>query len=193
MPGKVLVFGSINTDLVTYVEKLPHPGETITGGNFNIYPGGKGANQAVAAVKSGADVNFFSCLGDDSFGRERLSSLSAAGVSTKNIVVIKGAHSGIAQIIVDSEGENLIAVAPGANRYMKPELFRIPDPQQNQCLIALFQNEIPIETTQGLITECKKRGMSIIWNFAPPIDSSLSKEIIPYADYLIVNYWFTRP
>ena len=113
--GRVVVFGSINTDLFTYVDTLPAHGETVTGGKFMSFPGGKGANQTVAAAKAGAEVEMFGCTGDDSPGRERLTDLENAGVSTHNITVKAGIHSGIAQIIVDKMGENLIAVAPGAN------------------------------------------------------------------------------
>ena len=115
MERRVLVFGSINTDLVTYVDVLPTAGETVSGGKFMTFPGGKGANQAVAAARAGAEVEMFGYLGDDSLGRERLTSLKSAGVSVRNITVKAGIHSGIAQIIVDKRGENIIAVAPGAN------------------------------------------------------------------------------
>jgi len=101
---RVLVFGSINTDLVTYVDALPTAGETVTGGKFMSFPGGKGANQAVAAARAGAEVEMFGCLGNDSLGRERMMSLKNAGVSTRSITVKAGVHSGIAQIIVDKKG-----------------------------------------------------------------------------------------
>ncbi len=87
MKGKVLVFGSINTDLVTYVDVLPTPGETITGGKFMSFSGGKGTNQAVAAARAGAEVKMFGYLGDDSLGRERMTSLGNASVSIRNITV----------------------------------------------------------------------------------------------------------
>ncbi len=115
MDARVFVFGSINTDLVVYVERLPAPGETVSGGRFAQFPGGKGANQAVAAARAGARVAFHGCLGDDAFGRERLASLQAAGVSAQGVRLVAGTASGIAQIAVDRAGENTIVVAPGAN------------------------------------------------------------------------------
>ncbi|MGA2481088.1 MAG: PfkB family carbohydrate kinase, partial [Spirochaetia bacterium] len=113
--GKVFVFGSINTDLFVYVQKLPVPGETVGGGTYASFPGGKGANQAVAAARAGAAVEMHGCLGDDLFGRERLASLAATGIDTHRVRVLPGVASGVAQITVDAVGENTIAVAPGAN------------------------------------------------------------------------------
>ncbi len=142
LKGQVLVFGSINTDLVTYVDVLPIPGETVTGGKFMSFPGGKGANQAVAAARAGAEVEMFGCLGDDSLGKERMMSLENAGVSIQNITVKAGVHSGIAQIIVDKRGENVIAVAPGANSLFSFDDITFSENPQGETVVSLFQNEI---------------------------------------------------
>ena len=99
--GEVIVIGSINTDLVTYVDRLPEAGETVTGSVFKSFPGGKRANQAVAAARTGANVTIFGAVGDDSYVQERVESLWENMVSTDGIIVKKGSHSGIVQITVD--------------------------------------------------------------------------------------------
>ena len=142
MKARVLVFGSINTDFVTYVADLPAPGETVTGGRFASFPGGKGANQAVAAARSGAAVEIYGCVGDDALGEEGLRGLTEAGVKTGNVVACPGVHSGIAQIVVDAGGENLIAVAPGANSRFRAEDVALPA-DAGAGTVALFQNEVP--------------------------------------------------
>jgi len=185
--GRVLVFGSINTDLVTYIDVLPTPGETVTGGRFESFPGGKGANQAVAAARVGADVEMFGCIGDDSLGRERLVSLENAGISTHNITVKAGIHSGIAQIIVDSGGENIIAVAPGANALFNPSDVSFPEHTEGDTAIALFQNEVPQASTEATIRECKKRNMLVLWNIAPVCCEKPSRETLRAVDFLICN------
>ena len=113
MPPSVTVVGSVNLDLVARVERLPRPGETVTDATFERVPGGKGANQAVAAARLGANVTFSGCVGDDSFAKEALRSLEEAGVDLDLDRV--AAPTGVALILVDATGENQIAVAPGAN------------------------------------------------------------------------------
>jgi len=183
---RVLVFGSINTDLVTYVDVLPTAGETVTGGKFMTFPGGKGANQAVAAARAGAEVEMFGYLGDDSLGRERLTSLKSAGVSVRNITVKAGIHSGIAQIIVDKRGENIIAVAPGANSLFSLGDITFPE-HSGETVVSLFQNEIPQASTEAIIRECKKRNMLVLWNIAPACQQKPSKETLEAVDFLICN------
>ncbi len=119
MKGKVLVFGSINTDLVIYLETLPAPGETVTGGKFMSFPGGKGANQAVAAARAGAKVEMFGCLGDDLLGRERMVSLENAGVSTENITIKAGIHRKLHWIPASLlAGGKWLAVRRGSGAYL---------------------------------------------------------------------------
>jgi len=185
--GRVLVFGSINTDLVTYVDVLPTPGETVTGGRFQSFPGGKGANQAVAAARAGAVVEMFGCIGDDSLGQECMKNLEEAGISTQGIIVRKGGHSGIAQITVDAQGENLIAIAPGANFLLTFYDIVLPEQSENERDIALFQNEIPQATTEALIQECKKRRIPVVWNTAPACQKKPSRETLESVDFLICN------
>ena len=187
MAGRVLVFGSINTDLVTYVDVLPAPGETVTGGRFETFPGGKGANQAVAAARAGVTVSMFGCVGDDPSGRERLTSLEEAGVSTEGITIKAGIHSGIAQIIVDERGENLIAVASGANSLFSADDVSLPEFPEDETVVALFQNEVPQASTEALIRKCKRQNMVILWNIAPPGKERPGGKTLHAVDYLICN------
>ena len=187
LKGKVLVFGSINTDLVTYVDTLPVPGETVTGGRFFTFPGGKGANQAVAAARAGAGVEMYGCLGNDSFGRERIADLESDGISTYNIILKAGVPSGIAQIVVDNRGENIIAVASGANSLFSISDIILPEMSGGERIVSLFQNEIPQGTTEALIQECKKRGILVLWNTAPACQERPSRDTLEAIDFLICN------
>ena len=187
MGGRVLVFGSINTDLIVYVQKLPHPGETVTGGTWDSFPGGKGANQSVAAARAGATVAVYGCLGDDGFGKDRLASLAATGISTAGVRVRAGARSGVALIMVDAEGENSIAVAPGANMQFEPDGVDVPSVPRGETWVALFQNEIPRETTEALIQKTRRAGCVVMWNIAPTISRQPGPEILRSVDYLVCN------
>ena len=119
MGRRVSVLGSVNVDLVVRGERLPRPGETVTGGTLARFPGGKGANQAIAAARMGADVAFFGCVGDDEHGRLARAALEEGGVDVSGLTVVD-APTGVALILVDARGENLISVAPGANALARP-------------------------------------------------------------------------
>jgi ribokinase len=186
--GRVFVFGSINTDVVVYVQRVPRPGETVSGGTFATFPGGKGANQAVAAALAGrAVVEMHGCVGDDAFGRERLASLAATGVSTAGIRVAEGVHSGVAQITVDGEGENTIAVAPGANLRFTADAIPLPSPPQGECWVSMFQNEIPMAVTESLIARAAAAGHTVIWNIAPTIEGRPAAATLAAVDFLVCN------
>src|SRR5665647_2495570 len=114
-PPRVVVVGSVNVDLVVRLSRLPGPGETATGGRFLQAPGGKGANQAAAAARLGADTTLIARVGDDPFGHDAIGDLAAAGVDTKHVSTTSGEATGVAVILVDATGENLIGVASGAN------------------------------------------------------------------------------
>ena len=118
MQGSVAVVGSLNLDLVIRVAELPGPGETVSGGDLFRNPGGKGANQAVAAARLGRRVAMVGCVGDDQAGRELLASLAAAGVDGSRVRVVEGVPSGTACITVSEDGENQIVVSPGANSHL---------------------------------------------------------------------------
>jgi len=184
---KVLVFGIINTDLVVYLPRLPYPGETVSGGTFASFPGGKGANAAVAAARSGAQVAMFGAVGEDAFGAERLRSLGAEGMDTSGIVVKRGVPSGVAQIWVDARGENSIAVAPGANESFAAADVRDLPPAGLSGAVASFQNEVPQAATESLIRACKAAGYLTIWNVAPECRIAPAEATLRDADYLVFN------
>ena len=185
--GRVFVFGSINTDLVVYVPHLPRPGETVTGGTYASFPGGKGANQAVAAARAGAVVELHGCLGDDSFGRERLASLSETGVAARGVRVLPGVSSGVAAITVDAQGENTIAVASGANAMFSDNGIDFQRPPRGETWISLFQNEVPQDATERLIVRAHEAGHVVLWNLAPTLSRRPSDASFRAADYLICN------
>ncbi len=187
MSAKVFVFGSINTDLVVYVARLPVPGETVGGGTYGSYPGGKGANQAVAAARAGAAVELFGCLGDDAFGRERIASLEQTGVSTRGVRILADAASGIAQITVDSSGENTIAVAPGANERFSANGVSIPPAGRGETWVSLFQNEVPQLSTETLIGRADAAGHVVLWNLAPTMSHRPEEAVLRAVRFLICN------
>jgi ribokinase len=171
-PVRLTVVGSVNLDLVTRAERLPRAGETVTNATFDRYPGGKGANQAVAAARLGAGVTFVGCVGEDPFAEEALAGLRGAQVDLRIEAV--AAPTGVASILVDEAGENVIVVAPGANR-----LVRAPRFDGGETV--LCQLEIPVET----VIECAATGGSFWLNAAPavPIPASLAER----ADVVIAN------
>ncbi|HET7572204.1 MAG TPA: ribokinase [Gaiellaceae bacterium] len=140
MPVRLAVVGSINLDLVAQAERLPRPGETVTGATFTRVPGGKGANQAVAAARLGAEVTLVGCVGRDGFADEALATLRAAGVALDRVRQADAA-TGVALVTVDAAGENEIVVAPGANLELRPD-----DVSLDGADAVLCQQEIPAET-----------------------------------------------
>jgi ribokinase len=170
--SRLTVVGSVNLDLVTLTERLPRPGETVGGATFARYPGGKGANQAVAAARLGAEVTFHCSVGDDSLAEEALAGLREAGVALE--VERAEAPTGIASIIVDAEGENVIVVAPGANR-----LLGAPELTGDETV--LCQLEIPVET----VAACAERAGSFWLNAAPAV--SLPASIVEAAEVVLAN------
>jgi ribokinase len=145
MQGSVAVVGSLNLDLVIRVAELPGPGETVRGGDLFRYPGGKGANQAVAAARLGRRVAMVGCVGDDQAGRELLASLAAAGVDGSRVRVVEGVPSGTACITVSEDGENQIVVSPGANARLTPDDVAAA-PAVRAAAVTLLQLEVPLET-----------------------------------------------
>jgi ribokinase len=169
---RLTVVGSINLDLVARAERLPRAGETITGATFSRIPGGKGANQAVAAARLGAVVTLIGCVGDDELAEAALAGLHEAGVDLGSLKRSNGT-TGVALITVDAEGENVIVVAPGANLDLLPADVVLPD-----CDGVLCQLEIPIETVEHVSLNAPGE---FFLNAAP------AREHIPAADLTIVN------
>jgi ribokinase len=163
----VLVVGSSNTDMVIRVARIPRPGETVLGGEFAMAPGGKGANQAVAAARAGGHVTFVARVGDDLFGERALERFGRDGIDTRFVLRTSGAPSGVALINVDGRGENSISVASGANACLG-----VGDVEQAEAAFAaadivLLQLESPLETVEAAARKARERGIPVILNPAP--------------------------
>jgi ribokinase len=163
----ILVIGSSNTDMVIKTEKLPSPGETIVSGTFLVNPGGKGANQAVAASRLGGAVTFITKRGNDLFGNQSVGLLMREGIDTQYIVKDNDHPSGVALITVDAGGNSSSVTAPGSNNYMFPEdiVDKIFDPSRFDIL--LLQLEIPISTVEFAAQSASENGIKVILNPAP--------------------------
>jgi ribokinase len=162
----IVVVGSINTDLVAVTRKIPAIGETVTGADFQIHPGGKGANQAVAVARLGYPVRLIGRLGRDVFGTQLRTYLESAGVDMAGVATSEGT-SGVAVIVVSEQGENCIVVTPGANSKVTPEDIEINIEIVRQAGIVLAQLEIPLETVEYLASICAREGVPLILDPAP--------------------------
>jgi ribokinase len=171
----ILIIGSSNTDMVIKTDKLPLPGETVLGGNFFMNAGGKGANQAVAAARLGGRVTLITKLGDDIFGQQALDGFKKEKINTQYILTDRNSPSGTALIIVNNEGENSIAVAPGANAKLVPADIDQAG-QIEEAEIILMQLEIPIETIAYVAGKVKATQRKLVINPAPA--QELSDEIL---------------
>lgn len=154
----MVVVGSINLDLVVRVERLPRPGETVAGGSLERHGGGKGANQAVAAARAGAEVHFLGAVGEDDFGAQALEELQREGIDVDGITRLSTASTGLAAIVVDDQGENQIAVASGANAELDPQrveqwLRRLDPPAEAVCLLNLEIPDPPLVTAARWASE----------------------------------------
>lgn len=178
----ILVFGSVNIDVVVPVPNLPLPGETVLGGDYALLPGGKGANQASAARRAGAEVVLAGAVGSDAFAEAALENLRQDGVDLALVRQV-ARPTGCAAIMVGEKGENLIAVAPGANR--EASAAAVPDALLGPETTVLCQNEAPMAESAALIRGARARGARTILNLAPagPIPAGLLGDV----DFLIVN------
>ncbi|WP_439475167.1 ribokinase [Algoriphagus formosus] len=167
---KILVVGSSNTDLVLRSSKLPKPGETVTGGQFFQFQGGKGANQAVAAAKLGGQVSFLAKVGDDAFGKQALAEYQTYGLDTKHVIIDSTAATGVALILVDENGENSISVASGANANLLPEDILAAEELIRSSDLILAQLETPFSTIETLSDLAFKHQKMMILNPAPVMD-----------------------
>lgn len=182
---EILVIGSSNTDMVIKTDKIPGPGETILGGKFLLNPGGKGANQAVAATRLGCKVTFVGKRGNDLFGNQTVGLLMREGIDTEFFIKDNDLPSGVALITVDANGENSIVVAPGANGNLLPE--DLPDEifDRNRYPILLLQLEIPVKTVEYAVNKACKHGIKTILNPAPA--TNLSPGLLKCISYLTPN------
>ncbi len=174
----IVVVGSINTDLVAVTKKAPVVGETVIGSDFQIHPGGKGANQAVAVARLGYPVRLIGRLGSDTFGAELRSHLETSGVDIAGVSTSDGA-SGVAVIVVSERGENSIVLAPGANSKVAPEDLEANLSILKSAGIVLAQLEIPLETVEYLARICARENVPLILDPAPARDlpSGIFKDI----------------
>ncbi len=174
MESRIVVVGSINMDLVTRAEKIPIPGETVIGGDLQTFPGGKGANQAVAAARLGADVAMVGHVGNDVFAQQLRENLDADGVNHTYVTEVEAA-SGVALIVVDAAGQNIIVVASGANGLLTPADVEMAGAVIQSADVMLLQLEVPLETVQCAAQLAHDAGVRVILNPAPaqPLPASL--------------------
>ncbi len=175
--ARVVVLGSSNTDLTVRLPRMPAAGETLLGGAFAQGPGGKGANQAVAARRAGADVTFLTAVGDDPFGRASLERYQAEGIDVSHARVVPGVASGVALIFVSEQGENMIGVAPGANAQLTPaDIDALPESVFDPSAVLLASLEVPLETVKRALERGRAAGMITVLNPAPA-DQRLAAEV----------------
>lgn len=179
----ITVVGSINMDLVVQTDRFPKQGETALGNLYTTVPGGKGANQAVAAARIGSDVHMIGAVGQDAFGAELLAGLKNEGIQVQNVKRIDGA-SGIANILL-SEGDNRIIVVPGANYSVTTEEIDSFTKQLAASDLVMMQLEMPIPVIQRTLEICHENGVPTILNPAPA--SGFIADFLPYCTYLTPN------
>jgi ribokinase len=182
--NRILVAGTINTDLVVRTRRAPEAGETVTGTSFAIFGGGKGANQAVAAARAGGTVAMLSGTADDDFGRQRRIDLAAENVSTETVITTDRASSGVALIIVEETGQNRIAYVPGAGWEVTPgDAIAALDVWQPAFVLSTLEHRAP--TIESLFRTSRERGLTIVCNGTP--EPAFGRNLVRLADVLIVN------
>jgi ribokinase len=181
----VVVFGSTNVDLVVRTARAPEAGETVTGSGFVEAGGGKGANQAVAARRLGAEVRFMGCVGDDAAGAAIRAGLAAEGIDVSGLFSIPEAASGTALIVVDPDGRNQIAVAPGANHRLRVEMVAARRDHLAWPDVVVCPLELPPPTVVWTLREARARGALTVFNPAPV--QPLPDEVWSSVDYLTPN------
>jgi len=185
MGNKIVVVGSSNTDMIVKLPHLPKPGETVSGGAFSTAAGGKGANQAVAAARAGADVSLVARVGEDSFGEQATAGFVDDGIDVRHVTRHPAAPSGVALIFVDDAGENCIAVAPGANAGLTPQDVDAAAELITEADVVVMQLETPIESVERAAALAREHGVRVILNPAPARE--LSDEILGNVSILTPN------
>jgi ribokinase len=179
----ILVVGSLNADLVVRVPRFPQPGETISGSDLQIIPGGKGANQAVAAARLGTSVSMLGRVGNDGFGPELINNLKQNNVDTSHVQIDSQAATGTAIIAVDANGQNNIVLSPGGNGRVSPD--DVANVSFSDYKLLLLQLEIPIEAVTAAARRAKESGLRVLLNPAPA--RSLPDELISLSDFILPN------
>jgi ribokinase len=179
MNKKTVVLGSSNTDMIIKLDRIPKPGETVIGGEFSTAPGGKGANQAVAASRAGGEVIFIGRVGMDNLGHAAIEGYIRDGINVDHVLCDNDVPSGVALIFVDKNGENSIAVASGANARVSPNDVRKAQNVIASAGMLLMQLEIPLDAVSTAAKIAHDRGVRIILNPAParPLDNDLLRRI----------------
>ncbi|MBM4070815.1 MAG: ribokinase [Planctomycetes bacterium] len=185
-PHVVVVVGSINMDLVVRVPRLPRPGETLHARDFRAIPGGKGANQAVAAARLGARVTMIGKVGDDAYGSRLIEGLAGEGVNVEHVAVAPGCPSGQAVIAVDDAGQNSIMVVPGANQLLTPDDVLRHEDAIGFGGVMLVQLEVPLETVAAALQLARAKEFVTILDPAPAPDAALPRDLL-CADFLTPN------
>ena len=183
---KILVIGSLNVDMVVNVPHMPVAGETILAGDMELVPGGKGANQAYAAGRLGAQVTMFGAVGDDSYSDIEKKSLASVGVDTSHLLVRKENSTGLAWISVNSEGDNSIVVIQGANATLTERDIAAHEDLLRDCDILLCQLEIPLKTVVYAAKRAKEFGKTVILDPAP-VPKEFPEELFSYIDVIKPN------
>lgn len=191
MPAPVLVFGSVNVDLVVTAPALPAPGETVLGDRFQQIPGGKGANQAVAAHRAAPGrgwVQFHAAVGQDELGATSRRSLESEGLATRTLRTVAGAATGVALIVVDARGQNQIAVAAGANGvWTESDWEALPAVEFTSARVFLASLEVPVSAVRCALRRAKAAGLTTILNPAPANREILDGDLLSLVDILTPN------
>ncbi len=183
--NKLVVLGSVNADHVLQVASFPRPGETLLGHSYAVIPGGKGANQAVAAARLGADTAFIACVGDDSFGRNMIAEFNRDGINTEAVMIEQDKPTGIAMIQVAATGENSICISAEANACLTPERISPHYDLIKQADTLLMQLETPIATIAQAAKIAQQSGTRVVLNPAPA--QPLSDELLALIDLITPN------
>ena len=183
---RVLVVGSANVDFTVAASRLPAVGETVSGGTLLVNHGGKGANQAVAARRLGAEVRLVACVGDDASGRGIRAALQAEGIGVDGMMVTADAATGTALIVVDGQGRNQIVVAPGANWRLSVEHVRARADDFAWAQVVMCQLETPLDTLAWALAEARRRGLVTVLNPAP-VREGIADDVWRLVDYLTPN------
>jgi len=183
--NKLIVLGSVNADHVVKVKQFARPGETISADDYQVIPGGKGANQAVAAARLGADIGFIACVGDDDFGRNMIANYNALGINTDAIMIAANMATGVAMIQVSEDGENSICIAPAANNMLTADKLEPHQHLIEQADILLMQLETPLETVIRAAEIAKKSNTKVVLNPAPA--AKLPQRLLVNVDLITPN------
>ena len=186
MQAKVVIVGSLNMDLVTRAPRLPRAGETLAGQSFVTVPGGKGANQAVAAARLGASVAMIGCVGDDAYGEQLRSALLAEGIDCEAVTAIAGESTGVALIVVDDNSQNAIVIVAGGNGHVTSNVVDGFDALLSQAEVIICQLEVPMATVGHVLKRGRELGKTVILN-PVPASGPLPAEWYAWIDYLIPN------